>query len=461
MEITRDYFDDKKVLVFGVGTNGGGLGTVQFLLSTKAKSIHLVDQKTSEELQDTLIRLPKDPRLHEHFALPEALLQNLFAEVDIVIKNPGITWHHPLLLLAQESGAEVIMDSTLFMALCPAPVIGVTGSKGKTTTASLVAHILETAGHQVVRVGISQTGVLSELPKVTKESVVVFELSSWRLSGLAGIAKSPKISIITNLYPDHLNYYGTMEEYARDKKYSTDFQSTKDTLVVSGKNEWTKFFTDGTKAAVKMFGSDTSDAWQTEQALVLAEADGDCEVLQKKQSFLKGEHFFDNILAASLATRAFGVSLEVITKALQTFRGVPHRFELVREIGGVQYINDTAATIPSATLASVQAVSTPVILLAGGSDKGLPLAALLEAMSRAKKTFLFAGNGTDKILAELPESEQGKVVVVHSMEEAVERSWDTALPGETVLLAPGAASFGMFQNEFDRGEQFVHWVKNL
>jgi UDP-N-acetylmuramoylalanine--D-glutamate ligase len=163
---------------------------------------------------------------------------------------------------------------------------------------------------------------------------------------------------------------------------------------------------------------------------------------------------FANFLAASLVTYAYGVDIESIRKGLIGFQGVPHRFELVATHNGVTYINDTAATIPEASLASVQAVKNNVILLAGGSDKGLPLEPLIEAIKRSKYTFLFAGSGTESIDSLLQAEGYKEYQIVASMDEALKQARMRAEQDTTVLLAPGAASFGMFRNEFDRGDQF-------
>lgn len=459
MQIDPHFFDGKNVLVFGFGTNGGGLGTVQFLLTTGAKKIFVVDQKSEADLVSTKDQIPDDERIQWHFG---ELQEELFLEADVIVKNPSIKWDHPLLEKAEEKGADILMDSTIFMSLCTVPVFGVTGSKGKTTTSTLLTHILKTAGYPVVPVGVSQTGVLSELSKITEDSVVVFELSSWRLSGLKDIKTSPTISIITNLYPDHLNYYGTMEEYAEDKRVITQFQKAGDFLVVPHSNQWTPYFTKETHAQVKEFGStQNQDAWQDERALYLQAEEGDIEIFQKEKSGWQGEHVFENFLAASLAAQSFGVSIQSIVEALKTFTGVPHRFQLVREVKGIRYINDTAATIPTAALSSTASIPGPVILLAGGSDKGLPLENLVRAVERSKFAILFRGSGTEALLPLLREKKISHYQIADSMSSAVTLAQQQAESGDTVLLAPGAASFGMFKNEFDRGEQFVQEVEKI
>ncbi len=456
---TRAYFDHKTVLVFGFGVNGGGLGTVEFLLGTGVAKVIVTDMKTEEELASTISQLPEDMRLEWHLG---GHAEEDFRQADIVIKNPGIRWDNQYILLAQEYGARILMDSSIFMMLCEAPVIGITGSKGKTTTASLVAHILEVAGRKVVRVGISQTGVLSELAKVTQESVVVFEFSSWRLSALKEIEMSPQVAIMTNLHPDHLNYYHDMEEYAWDKAQIFAFQNADDVSVFSAENEWTSWFSSKAPSQKLFFGqTDEVDAWQDGHNLYVKQGGETHTLLDKQESFCQGEYLFANFLAASLGALSLDVDIKDIQVGLRTFRGVPHRFELVRELDGVQYINDTTATIPAASLASLRSARKDTILLAGGSDKGLPLEPLLRAIEEAQFTVLFSGIGTDKILDTLSPQQQEKCRLVNTMVEAVQVAHQLARPNQVVLLAPGAASFGMFRNEFDRGEQFIQQVNLL
>jgi UDP-N-acetylmuramoylalanine--D-glutamate ligase len=239
----------------------------------------------------------------------------------------------------------------------------------------------------------------------------------------------------------------------------TDQQTQDDFFILPEESEWASYYQRHTPAQVKTFGiSPVAAAWQDAENLWLrpnTPGTGPRLLTSKDETLIAGEHLFSNMLAAALAAECFGVALHDIQVALHTFAGVPHRFELVRELRGVRYINDTAATIPSAALASVQSVQGPIILLAGGSDKNLPLDELLAAIATTKHTILFQGTSTDKILAELSPEIKDRCTVVTSMPEAITKAATLAEDGDTVLLAPGAASFGMFRNEFDRGEQFV------
>jgi UDP-N-acetylmuramoylalanine--D-glutamate ligase len=451
--LTLNSFKNQKVLVFGFGTNGGGLGTVQFLLETEASEIVVTDQKNEDALRDTIALLPDDNRIVWKLGGHK---NEDFEHADIVIKNPGIRWDNPHLLVAREHGARVLMDSSIFFALSKAPIIGITGSKGKTTTTSILAHILESAGKKIVRVGVSQTGVLSELHAVTNDSIVIFELSSWRLSALREIEMSPHIAVITNLYPDHLNYYPDMETYAEDKAEIFLWQDTSGTLILPHNNEWTEWFASQAPGKVLSFGFNSErDAWQDGERLWIKEGDNNVKVIDTRNLLIQGAYNFENFLAAILASYEAGLSLEEIQRGLKTFTGVPHRFEKVRVVDGVTYINDTAATIPEAVKASVQSLNGGVVLLAGGSDKDLPLEPLVETIAgHIGYAVLFHGSATEKIVVGLNRVHYKNYCVVESMEEALQKAQEIVQAGDTVLLSPGAASFGMFQNEFDRGDQF-------
>ena len=191
-----DFFKNKRITVFGLGLNAGGVGTVEFLVRQGVREVVVTDIKKREELAASLEKLAKYKNIT--YVLGQHRPED-FTHVDMVIKNPGIPWTNEYIRLAQKNGVSVEMDSSIFFALCKAPIIGVTGTKGKTTTSTLIAHILKAAGRNVIEAGIGQTGVLSRLSKITSESVVVFELSSWRLSALSHMKKSPHIAVLTNL----------------------------------------------------------------------------------------------------------------------------------------------------------------------------------------------------------------------------------------------------------------------
>lgn len=466
MMTAASLFQNKRITVFGLGLNMGGVGTIAYLAKQGAREIIVTDIKSREEL------LPSLKKLAAYKNITYVLGQHRpedFTTVDMVIKNPGIPWTNEYIKMAEERHIPVEMDSSLFFLLCPAPIIGVTGSKGKTTTASLIAHILEGAGTSVTRVGISQVGVLGVLERITKDQVVVFELSSWRLSALKRLKKSPHIAVLTNIYPDHLNYYRSMADYMADKMNIFRFQKSRDVLITDFDNVLARTMAQDAPGAVCFASATTAlsddGAWLSDETLFVSEQGKETILLPLAEVPLKGNHNVVNVLLAALACLASGLSLKAVRSGIKSFPGVPHRLEKVAEKHGVTYYNDTAATIPDAAIAALRSFAEPIILIAGGSDKRLDFSGLAKEIERRPlKTILLKGAGTEKLLQELAKitaKQEGIVTVVESMPEAVALASRDAKAGDVVLLSPGAASFGLFQNEFDRGEQFRKAVEAL
>lgn len=466
---TRNSFKNKRVTVMGLGLNEGGVGTVRFLADMGAQEIIVTDLKTAEELAPSVQALKGIKGIR--YALGGHVEQD-FIETDLVVKNPGLPWTNPFIQIALEHSIPVTMDSGIFFDLCEAPIIGVTGTKGKTTTSSLIAHLLETAGKKVVRVGISQVSVLGELKCVDRENLVVFELSSWRLSALSALKKSPMLSVVTNIYPDHQNYYGNMEAYVEDKKQIFRFQKVSDTVVLNADNSWTQAMGGEAPGSVVWFSGTNqtaSDGFSINGDRIIEARNGNHEeVATLSGTRFIGTHHRENALAAVAAVRTFGIDASTIQKGLVSFEGVPHRLELVGEKRGIRFYNDSAATIPEAAIAALQSFRQPVYLIVGGTDKELDFGRLAcVILERAKGVIFLKGTGTEKLLAEmrnrLMESGLGtwKFEVVETMGKAVELAARSAEEGDIVLLSPGAASFGLFKNEFDRGDQFRDRVNDL
>ena len=461
------HFTGKKITVFGLGLSGGGVGTALFLAAQGAREIIVTDIKSREELAPSLKKLASYKNIT--YVLGQHRPED-FTNVDMVIKNPIIPWTNEYVKLALKHHVPVEMDSSLFFRFCPAPIIGITGSKGKTTTASLIAHLLEQAGKKVARVGISQAGVLGALSQITPEHTVVFELSSWRLSALAYLKKSPHMAVVTNIYPDHLNYYKTMAAYMSDKAQIFLHQKAGDICIANFDNALVREMVQDAPGSVLWSSVEQSidgdGAWSNGDTLLVSHQGKEQILLPIQDVPLAGEHNVSNVLLAALAALASGLTMKQIRAGIMSFPGVPHRLEKIAVKNGVTYCNDTAATIPDAAVAALRSFTQPTILLAGGSDKNLEFSVLAkEILERPKYTIFFKGAGTDKLLlairALLPKNDPRQFDVVESMAEAVTRATQHAVSGDVVLLSPGAASFGLFKNEFDRGEQFRTAVESL
>jgi UDP-N-acetylmuramoylalanine--D-glutamate ligase len=389
----------------------------------------------------------------------------------MVVKNPAVPWNNKHIKLALDSNIPVEMDSSLFFKLCKNPIIGVTGTKGKTTIATLIYEILKSAGLNPIRAGVGQISSLDKLDLLKKNSVVIFELSSWRLSALGRAKMSPQIAVIANIFPDHLNYYDSLEKYIQDKKNIFLFQKPSGWLVVNADDEKVKELGKEAKSQIVQFShsplKENNSVFVEDNSIFINDGNDSKKLITLDEIKMRGEHNVMNILAAIGAARAYGVGFLEIKKAVVNLSGIPHRLELVRELKGIKYYNDTAATIPEAAIAALNSYSEPIILIAGGTDKGLDFSILGKLITeKVKSLVLLKGNATEKLVDQikknLSEEEKNKeFVIVDSMEKAVEIATQSAQSGDVVLLSPGAASFGLFSSEEERGEKFREAVEKL
>jgi UDP-N-acetylmuramoylalanine--D-glutamate ligase len=326
------------------------------------------------------------------------------------------------------------------------PAVGITGTRGKSTTTHLLAAILAAAGKHVllggnVR-GVSTLALLDEVRGDGSE-IAVLELDSWQLQGFGAARMSPQVAVFTTFFPDHLNYYGgDLNAYLADKANIFLNQREGDTLVL------------GSQCAAPV-----EKAYKDKMRAKIVIADT-LDVPMDWQLLMPGEHNRYDAACALAAARAIGVEDAVSRSAVESFRGVPGRLEFVRDVAGVKVYNDTTATTPDATIAALKALdngSRNIVLIMGGADKNLDMTPLLAEMpQRAKRVIMLAGTGTSRVLQWLPEAS-----VYDSLEAAVAEAFKAAVPGDTVLFSPAFASFGMFKNEFDRGDQFNALVANL
>lgn len=466
--ITKQFFKNKRVTVFGLGLNGGGVAVVKFLAKYGAKEIIVTDIKKRSELTASIALLKNIKNVT--YVLGQHRPED-FTRVDMVIANPGIAWTNEYIKLALKKNIPVEMDASIFFQLCSRPVIGITGTKGKTTTSTLLVAILRAAGHHVVSVGIGQVPVLNALDDLKSKSVVVFELSSWRLSSLAYIKKSPHIALFTNIFPDHLNYYKSMAGYLKDKKNIFAFQTKKDYLIINDDNEMVVEAASICSSHVIGFSEQNEiekDGVFIKDGAIVSKVGQERQVVMMLSDIaIRGSHNIGNVLAAITGAITYGVDVKIIRKSVVAFSGVEHRLEFVREKNGVKYYNDTSATVPEAACMALQSFTEPIVLIAGGSNKGLDFAMLGEAIAKqTKDVVFFKGEATERLIKSLrkhiTEADQSRVFsVVESMEEAVRVASEKAEKGDIVLLSPGATSFGLFRNEFDRGEQFRAVVKKI
>lgn len=460
------FFKNKKITVMGIGLHGGGVAVVKFLVGHGAKVI-ATDLRSKEQLSASLEKLKGLKNVQ--YVLGQHRMED-FSKVDMVIKNPAAQWNDKHIKFALENKVPVEMDSSLFFKLCKNPIIGVTGTKGKTTTSTLIYEILKAAGKNPVKIGISQVSVLDKLSLLKKDSIPVFELSSWRLSALGRAKMSPHIAVFKNIMPDHLNYYGTMDKYFQDKKYIFSNQKPKDSLIINGDDEALCEAVKETKSQVIRFSYSelkrSRAVFIDDGAIYLNNGIDVKKLIALKDITIPGQHNLSNVMAAIGAVFAWGLTATEIKKVLPQLKGVSHRLEFVRELAGVKYYNDTAATIPDAAVSALKAFEKPIILIAGGTDKNLDFTEFAkEICEKAKRLILLNGSATEKLLNKIKKcAEQSfisEIEMVDSMEDAVVSAKKLAEKDDVVLLSPGAASFGLFANEFDRGDKFKEAIKKL
>lgn len=461
------WFKGKRVTVFGIGLSGGGVGTIRFLVEHGAKVI-ATDIKSRESLAHSLEQL-KDLKNVEYVLGQHR--QEDFAKVDMVIKTPQAPWSNKHIKLARANNIPVEVDSSLFFMLCKNPIIGITGTKGKTTTSHLIYHILKKAGKNPIKIGIGQTPVLDRLKLLKKNSVVVFELSSWRLSALARDKMSPHIGVFTNFFPDHMNYYRSMESYLDDKKNIFIHQKPKDWFICNANDEIVASLCAQARGNVLRVASkhvsEGRSVFCENGEIFINDGIDITPVLRVTDSPLRGAHNINNVMCAIGAVFAYGIPQKTIVSAVKSFHGVAHRLEFVAEKKGVRYYNDTAATNPDSACAALNSFDKPIILIAGGVDKNLQYEEFAKTIiAQVKGVVFLKGSATDKIVRALKKQLDGTMdkmsfEIVDAMDKAVEIASLAAVEGDVVLLSPGAASFGIFSNEFDRGNKFRKEVEIL
>ena len=428
-----------RAVVMGLGLHGGGVGVAQYLAAQGA-TVTVTDLRDEATLRPSLAALADLP-LRYVLGRHE---EKDFRRADLVVRNPAVPLDSPYLALARETGAQIEMESSLFIRACRSPfVAGVTGTKGKTTTTVLLSRMLAAAGHHVITAGNLRVSMLSRLADITAETRVALELSSWQLEAFAPHAYSPPLAVVTNVLPDHLNRYAGMDDYAAAKEINVRYQHTDDTAVLNQGNAYTRAMGARAPGRVVWFGA---------QDALPGEAD----------SPPRGVHQRENLAAAAAAARAWGADDAAIASVMRDFRGVPHRQELVRTWRGIRFVNDTTATMPTATIACLETIPGPHVLLLGGADKRLDFTALAHALRDRQDSIrgivLLEGSATDRLAAALPRPAAGRY---DNLEHALEQAAALAHPGDAVILSPGCASFGMFQHEFERGDAFRAWVEAL
>lgn len=425
----------------GLGLLGRGLNDTLFLVRCGAR-VTVTDLKDADQLAPSVERLkglPVTLHLGEH-------LEEDFTDTDMVLRNADVPRSSRFLRIAEDRGVPVEMDESLFCKHFRGKVVGITGTRGKTTTTMLIHKILSEDGRKAFLAGnIMGQATLPLLEEAQPEDTVVLELSSWQLQGFHDAKLSPAASVFTNIYQDHLNRYSGMDEYINDKKAVYAYQIKDDFCIFNGDQPETAALALEAPAGTIYFrASDVPEDWDIK---------------------IPGAHNRQNVSAALGLTRNLGVPMEAIRNAVEGFHGVEHRLEWLGEKNGIGFINDSTSTTPVAGCAALDSVDAKrILLIAGGSDKKLDLRPFASAAAaKAHKIALLKGNATDVLFEGIAAAGgEGKVLgSFDSMASAVETLVAEARSGDVILLSPGCASFGMFKNEYHRGDTFVSIVREI
>lgn len=465
MSMRIQEWKDKKVTVMGLGLHGGALGTIQWL-AERGAAITVTDLKTAKELEASVQKLVHLPGIR--FVLGEHRVED-FTHADMVIRNPSVPRTSEFLQHARAAGVPVEMDSSLFFAHVPSnDIIGVTGSKGKTTTANAIAVLLKYLNPATVAVGMDGVSPLGELAAISPGGIVVFELSSWRLEALDEKTISPHTAVVTSLLRDHLNTYASFDEYVATKRVIVKYQLFPDIAILNYDDE--RLRTWGGKARrfwYSLNGDIPGDGIFVRGGdIVIRHTTQEIPLFSLRDLPLHYPHEQRNLLPALLLGHLRGLAPDELKAGILRVHGLPHRLEHVVTKDGVTYVNDSAATMPDATIAALRSLADKTIVhILGGSDKALEFAELAEVESRANIRALvwLPGTATKRMQEQLQAKIGPRVHVAEaaSMEEAVRVAKEVAEGGDVVLLSPGATSFGLFKHEFDRGNRFRAAVKKL
>ncbi len=448
----------KKIAFCGVGVSNLPL---IYKFSKLGAEVYACDRRTREQLGSTADELES---AGIKLILGPDYLKNL--NVDIIFRTPGMNFFLPELVEARKRGIVVTSEMEVFFDLCPCKLFAVTGSDGKTTTTTLIAKMLETQGYTVHLGGNIGRPLLPIIDEIDADDCAVVELSSFQLISMR---KSPNVSVITNIAPNHLDVHKTMDEYIDAKRNIMLHQNAFSRTVLNADNEITSGFEEDVRGQSILFSYKHPVAngayYGADKSLYMSDKNGLTRVMHREDINVIGEHNVENFLAAISAVWGY-VTPENIVKTAREFKGVEHRIEFVRELNGVKYYNDSIATSPTRTIAGLAAFNQKVILIGGGYDKHIPFEPLAPHAIEKIKLLILSGPTADKIEKAVRDADGFgacgmEIIHVDNMEQAVALAHEKAKSGDIVTLSPACASFDAYANFELRGKHFKELVNKL
>jgi UDP-N-acetylmuramoylalanine--D-glutamate ligase len=455
----------KHVLILGAARQGLALAR---WLSQHGARVTLSDKRVEADLEparQSLADLPIEWALGGH---PLELLGN----IDILCLSGGVPLTLPIVIEAQRRSIPLSNDTQIFMEVAPCKTVGITGSAGKTTTTALLGKMAEASFAE--KSGRAWTGgnigdpLINYVDKMQPDDLAILEISSFQLDQMS---ISPNVAAVLNVTPNHLDRHGTMEAYTAAKARILDFQDEGDVAILGRDDPGAWKLRDHVKGKMLSFGLSNLPVGQSGTYVsdgLYNLSDGDAYILLPIQNaiHIRGDHNRLNVLAAITIGHAAGLSLDAMLEAIEDFHGVPHRLELVRELNGVKWYNDSIATAPERTMAAIRSFNEPIVLMLGGKDKDLPWDDLANLVRECVDHVVVFGQATEKILGALNTSGSGEkrsysIQHTDGLQEAVQLAAEVAESGDVVLLSPGGTSFDQFNDFAERGEWFKKWVQEL
>jgi len=454
----RTDWSGKRVTIMGLGLFGGGVASAQYF-ADRGATVLVTDKRTRDELEASILEVDG---VNVSFRLGGHEIGD-FTDADLVVANPAVPPDDAFLDAARRAGVTVDAELNLFFRECAAPIVGVTGSNGKSTTAALIAHILTTAGRTCHLGGNIGRSLLGEVETIGEDDIVVLEISSFQLEYLGTERLSPHVAVVLNVRPNHLDRHGTMTAYAAVKREIVAHQSSEDVAVLNCDDELVSAMTEATPAETFYFSMHApvkQGAWVEGDTVRLRIRGEDATVRGLERVKLPGRHNRENICAAVAVAGALDVPLNAIEDAIGSFEPLPHRQQKVTEREGVTWVNDSIATNPDSVAAALACYEGGVILIAGGSPKNIPYDAMIDAVVNKVKLLLLIGRTGPEIetAVRATSAEPPEIIQAETLERAVEVARERATPGDVVLLSPACASFDQFRNFRERGERFIELV---
>ncbi len=459
LEQFNDYIKFRKVAIIGLGVSN--LPLLDYMYEKKAK-VTIFDDREEDSISKEI--MDKIKSYNFEFFFGENSLSNL-KNFDIIFRSPSCLPTRKELVEEANRGAIVTTEIEMLMKMCPCKIIGITGSDGKTTTTSIIHHILEKSGKKAYLGGNIGTPLFTKLSEMEPNDIVVLELSSFQLMGME---ISPDIAVITNITPNHLNIHKDYQEYIDSKKNIFKFQNENGILILNYDNEITKNCAKEANGKVIFFSSkEKLDNGFIVDGKIIKQCNDKIRkhILNTNEVLLRGNHNYENIATAIAATSSL-VSLDQAISAIKEFTAVEHRLEFVRELDGVKWYNDSASSSPTRTISGLNAFDEPITLIAGGYDKNLDYEPIAKPIIDKVNHLILMGQTSGKIFDAVKQEleKQDKklpINICNNLEETVKLAKKVTKSGEIVLFSPASASFDMFKNAVERGEQFKEIVQKI